>query len=347
MTAGVYVGVDSGGTRTNVEIVVEDLRGDKRSSSYEVGESLSGALAPGLIPEVLDRVFAPLQLRLEDLAADGLPVYVWISAAGYTPWTRDDFTIALQDMGPRIVDRGAHSIGVANDAVSLLLGSRADGIIIAGTGSSVIVKTRDGSLHQAGGHEWVACDYGSGFWVGLRAIRQAYRDYESGVDSVLLQRFRQVYGIRPDDHRGLIAKIRDLAIADPNMKKEIARITASVCAAAERGDVSAQNIVKEESEELADVTAGILRRQFTMEDLTTGLGLVECGSLLGNTLYRTSFEAQIELRLRSGVEQKVAISWQRVTTGGAACIRLAKDISESPTDLLRSDMAFRPAIVVL
>ena len=50
-------------------------------------------------------------------------------------------------------------------------------------------------------------DYGGGFWIGLKAIRQAYRDYESGVDSVLLQRLRQVYGIRPDDHHGLIAKL--------------------------------------------------------------------------------------------------------------------------------------------
>ena len=114
------------------------------------------------------------------------------------------------------------------------------------------------------------------------------------------------------------------------MKKEIARFTASVCAAAERGDVSSQNIVKDESEDLADVTAGILRRQFSMDELVAGLGLVECGSLLGNTLYRASFEAQIELRLRSGVEQKVAISWRRVTTGGAACIRLAKDLPGVP-----------------
>lgn len=347
MTAGVFVGVDSGGTRTNVEIVVEDARGDKRSSSYEVGESLSGALSPSLIPQVLGRILAPLHLRLEDLAADDLPVFIWISAAGYSPWTRDDFTVALQDLGPTTLGGAIQSIGVANDAVSLLLGSRADGIVIAGTGSSVIVRSPEGQLHQAGGHEWVACDYGSGFWIGLKAIRRAYQDYEAGNDSVLLQRLRQVYGIRTDDNRGLIAKLRDLAIADPNMKKEIARFTASVCDAAERGDREAQNIVKGEAEELADVTAGLLRRQFAMDELTRGLGVVQCGSLLGNTMYRTSFEGQIELRLRSGIEQRVTISWQRVTTGGAACVRLAKDLPESPTDLLRLDIAFRPTIVVL
>jgi len=265
MSASVLVGVDSGGTRTNVEVVVEDERGDKRSVSYEVGESLSGALVTSLIPETLGRILAPLDPRLEELAIEGLPVFIWISAAGYSPWTRDDFNIALQDLGPTIANGAVHSIGVANDAVSLLLGSRCDGIVIAGTGSSVIVKAADGTMNQGGGHEWVACDYGSGFWIGLQAIRTAYRDYEAGRDSVLLQRLRQVYGIRADDHRGLIAKLRDLSIADSNMKKEIARFTASVCAAAERGDMSAQNLVKDGAEDLGDETAGLLRWNCTAD----------------------------------------------------------------------------------
>ena len=347
MTGSVFVGVDSGGTRTNVEIVVEDSNGDKRSSSYEVSESLSGAVAPLIVPKMLGRIFAPLEMRLEDLAVDSYPIYIWLSAAGFSPWTRDEYTVALHDLGPTIAGGSVHSIGAANDAVSLLMGTRADGIIIAGTGSSVVVRSADGAIHQAGGHEWVACDYGSGFWIGLQAIRRAYRDHEAGEESVLLQRLRQVYGIRPDDQRGLIAKLRDLGIADPNMKKEIARFTASVCDAAERGDPNAQNLVKEGAEDLADVTAGALRRHFTMEQLTTGLGLVECGSLLGNQLYRASFEAQIELRLRSGVEQRVAVAWQRVTTGGASCVRLARDLKDDSADILRLDLAFRPSVVRL
>ena len=87
----------------------------------------------------------------------------------------------------------------------------------------------------------------------------------------------------------------------------------------------------------------------TPEDVwdSPGGAPVECGSLLSNQLYRLSFESQIELRLRSGVEQRVAIAWQRVTTGGAACVRLARDLKEDPTELLRLDIAFRPSIVRL
>ena len=155
---------------------------------------------------------------------------------------------------------------------------------------------------------------GSGFWVGLNAIRAAYRDFASGTDSVLLQRFRQVYGIRNDDGRAFIAKLRDLAIADSNMKKEIARFAASVCDAAVRGDPAAQDIVKKHSEELADVSASLVRRQFSRSDLAAGITIIEVGGLLSNELYRSSYEGQLKLRLRTGVDERAAITWQRAVT---------------------------------
>lgn len=345
MKPGVYVGVDSGGTRTNVEILLVDRAGDSRSSTYEVGDSLSGTLSMSLIPGVLSRIFSPLNMCLTDMAARGFPCYIWISAAGFSPWTRDDYAFALDNVSTTVADGEVVAIGAANDAVSVLLGSRADGIVIAGTGSSTLVKSPDGDLHQAGGRDWVGSDYGSGFWIGLRAIRQAYRDFEAGMDSVLLQRFRQFYGIRAEDDRGLIAKIRDLGISDERMKKEIARFTISVCDAAERGDLGAQNIVKSEAEDLADVTAACLRRRFTKEELAAGLKLVQVGSVIGNSFYRRSFESQLQMRLLSGTEEKASISWQTETTGAGAAVRLAGDLVSGSAELLKLSRDYRPVIV--
>ncbi|MCG5431987.1 hypothetical protein LV457_06740 [Mycobacterium sp. MYCO198283] len=339
----VLVGVDSGGTRTNVEILVDSPTGTA-TAKYEAGDSLSGALDPALIPKILGRILAPLPARLDQLVTSSLPISIWVSAAGYTPWTRDEFTNALHQLGPTLGDE-VTAIGAANDAVSLLVGSGAQGIVIAGTGSSVLVRDTNGDIHQAGGHEWVACDYGSGFWIGLEAIRKAFRDFEAGNDSVLLQRLRQAYGVRSSDDRGLIAKMRDLAIADPNMKREIARFTADVCGAAERGDTDAQNLVKSAAEDLADVTAVALRRRFTLEELSRGLKLVQCGSLLNNYFYRSAFEAQIEMRLRSGFESQVRIEWDRALTAEGACLALARRMSSEHRDLVRLPIEFRPTIV--
>jgi N-acetylglucosamine kinase-like BadF-type ATPase len=342
MTQNTYVGIDSGGTRTNVTIVVEDSDSD-RSATYESGDSLSGALSPSLMSGTLRRMLAPLPRRLEDLAASSSDIYLWISAAGYTEWTRNDLIRAMEEALPAVGQ--VRAMGCANDGISALLGSRADGIVVAGTGSTTIIRSKAGELVQAGGHEWVACDDGSGFWIGLNAIRTAYRDFSTGADSVLLQRFRQIYGIRDDDGLAFIAKLRDLAIADSNMKKEVARFAASVCDAAVRGDPAAQDIVKKHSEDLADVSASLVRRQFSKSDLTAGITLIEVGGLLSNELYRSSFEAQLELRLRTGLDERAVVTWQRVVTATSACTQLARDLKEGNTGFLRLPLAYRPAVV--
>ena len=289
-------------------------------------------------------MIAPLPRRLEDLGASSSDTYLWISAAGcITEWTRSDLIRAMEDALPAVGE--VRAMGCANDGISALLGSRADGIVVAGTGSTAIIRSRAGEVVQAGGHEWVACDDGSGFWIGLHAIRAAYTDFASGSDSVLLQRFRQVYGIRSDDSRAFIAKLRDLAIADSNMKKEIARFAASVCDAAVRGDPAAQDIVKKHSEDLADVSASLVRRQFSGSDLASGISIIEVGGLLSNELYRSSFETQLELRLRTGFDERAIVTWQRAVTATSACIQLAKDLKEGNTGFLKLELAFRPAVV--
>lgn len=342
---GVYIGVDSGGTRTNVAIKITYPDGKDVYDSYEVGDSLSGALPPELISKTLRKILAPLEPCIGAYELTDMPAYLWISAAGFTPWTRGEYLVAMNELISTLLSGSIRCAGAANDGVSLLLGSKAHVIVIAGTGSTALVQATNGQLYQSGGQEWVASDDGSGFWIGIKAIREAYRNYEAGIDSVLLQRFRQLYGIRSGDDRMFIERIRDLAIGHKDMKKEIARFAASVCAAAERGDKGAQNIVKAEAEGLADVTAELLRRRFASAEISTGLRIVQCGSLLANEFYKMNFEGQLERRLLSDDQHKARFYRQRVITGGDAAVQLASDLISSSQQLLELNRTFRPAIV--
>jgi Predicted N-acetylglucosamine kinase len=226
-----------------------------------------------------------------------------------------------------------------------LLGFEANAIVIAGTGSVVLLHDTQGQIHQAGGQEWVACDQGAGFWIGLRAIREAYRDFEDGRESVLLQRLRQEFGVRSDEPKALKAKLRQLAVADKEMKKEIARFAFLVCGAAERGDASSQNIIKDEAESLADMTAGGLRRTFTRDELIKGVRIVQVGSLLGNEFYRLAFEAQVQRRLLAGVKQQAVLNWHRVATAVEATLCLAQRLANDSESMLNIDPEFRPIIL--
>lgn len=343
MADPIYIGIDTGGTRTNVEIT--DPSGLHARHIYESSAALSGSLTPTGYVQTFKRILAGAESHWTTANYETRPVYMFISAAGFAPSVREHFVDTFNEVIPSCLGGSVRAVGIANDAPALLFGHQADAVVIAGTGSNVLVRSKDGKLHQIGGHEWVVSDYGSGFWIGLRAIRRAYRDYEDEKDSVLLQRLIQLFGIRATDNRRLIGKLRDLSIADEHMKPEVSRFAAAVCSAADRGDEDSQDIIKCEAEDLADVTAGALRRFFSQDQLASGLNLVQCGGLLSNDFYRTAFESQVDMRLRSGVAKPGKLAWNRVTTGVAGCLKLAEKLTVGDDELVQMEYQFRPLIM--
>ncbi|MCB1274154.1 MAG: hypothetical protein KDB25_07155 [Leucobacter sp.] len=340
--SAVFIAVDSGGTRTNVEVSAPGT--DFETRRFEVADSLSGVLPPSEYAATIRRIFAPIENYWQEHDVPDMPVYAFFGAAGFAEPTRGAFLETLHDALADYLNSNIRAAGACNDTAALLWGHRANGAIVAGTGSNVLVRTADGAVHQAGGHDWVASDYGSGFWVALNAIRQVARDFEAGENTVLLNRFREVYGIFGNRDEEIIARFRALAVSDNQLKADIARFAAGVCAAAELGDLSAQNIVKGEAEDLADSVARVVRRRFSTEDLASGLTLVQCGSLLGNDFYRAAFESQVRMRLSSGTEAD-AITWFRTKNGIEAAMNLAQRLAEDTSELMEAPIPYRPAIV--
>jgi N-acetylglucosamine kinase-like BadF-type ATPase len=338
----IFIGIDSGGTRTNV--LISSTADLEISGQYEVGESLSGAVASQSYPRVLHKILTRADSLIARNAPAGARVYVFISAAGFSVASREEFMATLRRVCPDHIGGRITAAGAANDAVSLIMGLRAAAVVIAGTGSNIVLAPSSGFV-QIGGHNWVACDQGSGFWIGLGAIRRAFRDLEAGTESTLLERLYETYGIHQHDTAALIEKAYDLAVNDHSTKRDIARFAASVCGAAERGDVASQNIVKAEAEALADLMAVGLRRHFLDEDLAAGITVVQAGSVMANEFYRASFENQLEMRLRSPHPTAAELNWKRVWTGLDAAIQLAQDLAEGSMDVGSVAVAFRPVVI--
>jgi len=81
---------------------------------------------------------------------------LWYTAYDwYSPLTREDFLDAIEDAKGTVLGPQVRCVGAGNDAVTVLFGTEADAIVIAGTGSAVLLRAKDGSIHQAGGQEWV------------------------------------------------------------------------------------------------------------------------------------------------------------------------------------------------
>lgn len=340
--AATFIAIDSGGTRTNSRVFVAE--GEELERQFSCREALSGYLPPRDYAQTLSEILKNIEAYWVEYDLIGSPTYVFISAAGFSTSTRGLFSSVMEAVLAPALSQSIVTAGGANDAVTLLLGHGADGAVIAGTGSNVLVKNRADDLFQAGGHDWVACDYGSGFWLGLNGIRQAARDFEAGEPSVLLSRVEEQYGIDPDDESALIARFRSLAVGDSRMKAEIARFSASVCDAAELGDVAAQDVVKREAEDLADSFASAVRRRFSRDEIASGLNIVQCGGVLANDFYRQSFETHVQMRL-SGIENGAIVHWQRVKNGLDATMILAKSLQQDPQGMLSVSSAHRPAVL--
>lgn len=341
--SAVFISIDTGGTRTNVAVAAPGT--DWVSRRFEVAASLSGVLARAEYVPTLHRIFAPIENYWQQHDVPDMPVYVFIGAAGFAAPTRLHLQEAIHEALPGYLSGNLHAVGACNDTASLLWGYDADGAVIAGTGSNVLVRDRGGELFQSGGNDWVAADNGAGFWVGLHAIRQVARDLESGENTVLLSRFCEVYGLLEGDEPEIIARFRALAVADHRLKADIARFAAATCAAAELGDLDAQNIVKSQAEELADAVARTIRRRFSRDEIAGGLSLVQCGSLLSNDFYRAAFEAQVRMRLAGGMPGGDALHWERTKNGIEAVMHLAQMLPEWPETLLQASPAFRPVVV--
>ena len=207
----VYIGLDSGGTRTNVSILIAGSEQVLRN--YQSAEVIAGTTPPKLYPQQLRLMLARAEGYIADARVTDAKIYLFLGAAGFAHSTRERLAEAFEEVLPAAFEGRLAVAGAANDGTSLLMGYGADAIVIAGTGSTVMVQDSDRKIHIAGGHDWVGSDHGSGFWIGLRGIRQASRDFESGAQTDLLDLFRETYSISGEDSRRFITKLRELAFS--------------------------------------------------------------------------------------------------------------------------------------
>ncbi|MBM7368783.1 BadF/BadG/BcrA/BcrD ATPase family protein [Gordonia hydrophobica] len=331
----VCVAVDSGGTHSTVALTSDGAPG--QDARFECDPSLSGYLRPDRIPATLREILGEVEAFYRNAGLAGSPVTVFVAAAGFTEATRDAYAAAFDAvLGTAF---GGHVVvaAAANDATALLLGHDADVVVVAGTGSNVVVRMSEQEIVSAGGHDWVAADQGSAFWIGLDAIRQVAHHLEVGTASELSDRFAEHYDASTESE--VIATFRRLSISDDGTKSRIAGFARAVCAAAERGDAAATRIVTSQAEALADLTARALGRRAPS---TATLRAVECGGVMSSPFFREVFESRVSTLLTAAGHGPIA--WHRVDSGSDAATILAHRLAARSGDWTALPRRFRPIV---
>jgi len=117
-------------------------------------------------------------------------------------------------------------------------------IIIAGTGSNCFGINEDGEQIGATGWDYILADEGSGYEVGLKALKAVMRAYDGRGEKTLLSKT-----ILEELKLKEILDLTKWAYDGPFSKVKIGALAKTVCKTTEMGDKVSINILAEEAEE--------------------------------------------------------------------------------------------------
>jgi N-acetylglucosamine kinase-like BadF-type ATPase len=137
---------------------------------------------------LLGEVYAAAQVKAVAAASIGL-------ASCSQPGTREWISAILADFKVARLDL------VGDETIALDAAFKGGpGILqIAGTGTNTVGRAPDGGRESAGGYSSRLGDEGSGYWIGLHAVRRALHAHDREEPTRILERVGQVWGHRELD----------------------------------------------------------------------------------------------------------------------------------------------------
>jgi glucosamine kinase len=186
-------------------------------------------------------------------------------------------------------------------------------LVIAGTGSNAIGRAADGSLFGAGGWGPVLGDEGSGFWIGLEAIRAALRAQDriqaGGVSTGLLREIERHWKLGSLGE--LVALGNQRSHSDGTAPPDFAALAPIVARRAEEGDPVAARILERAGDELAELVTLVFQKMTAGRDasaVSPDVGVAFTGSVLSQiSCVREAMVARLALTVPSARVQAAAV----------------------------------------
>lgn len=299
------IGVDGGGTRTRA--VVADLTG-RVLGRGAAGPSNLQAVGPKATCSALGEAIAT---ALADAAMRGSPVAVCLGMAG-----------AGRPASRAVIERWAMArypgatTRVVHDGQLVLEAGTPEGwgvAVISGTGSLAYGQTMSGQAARAGGWGYLLGDEGSGYAIGLAALRAVAGAVDRRGSATALTESVLAHWSLPRP-RALINHVYGAALSS----EEIAGLVPVVIKAAADDDNVARSILQDAGRELA------LTAQAVVEQLPL-LSPVPCalagGVLLNSETVRSSLQARLS---EAGIKARPVMSVPDPVEGA---IRIALDVA--------------------
>jgi len=242
------MGIDGGGSHTTAWVANAqgEILGKGRAGASNY-QSVGEAAAQNAILQVIQRTF---------------------KRAGLPPQQLDSLCLGLAGFGrddeKRSIRRWAESAGlsrqvlVVNDADLLLWAATPEGWglgVACGTGSIAMGKTPGGRSARAGGWGYLIGDEGSGYAIGLAALRAAVQAADLRIPPTrLMADALEALGLVH------VEQLVKFLYQDTPSREKIASLAEVVFAAAEQGDRQASLILEEAVAELGSAALAVCRQ---------------------------------------------------------------------------------------
>ena len=267
------LGIDGGGTRTRASIV----DGERVLAFVENGSikrlRVGAEAAEANLRAILQDVFAKAGVKSVKAASAGV-------ASATMPGVQEWITGVFSEFS---VQRSE----VVGDEVIALDGAFKGGpgiLQIAGTGSNCIGRAPDGGRESAGGWSSRLGDEGSGYWIGLHAVRRALNAYDREEPTRILEAVGGIWGTKT------IEELVNLGDSTPG--PDFAALAPAINLLAEEGDVVALGVLKQAATDLADSVLLVRAKLRRKHNLAAEVPVAWIGSVIGKSrLVREQFFA--------------------------------------------------------
>jgi len=269
----VVLGIDGGGTRTRASIV----DGERVLAFAENGSikrlRVGTKIAETNLRALLNDVFAQAAVRGVKAASAGV-------ASATMPGVKEWIKAVFDDFG---VERSE----VVGDEVIALDGAFKGGpgiLQIAGTGSNCIGRAPDGGRESAGGWSSRLGDEGSGYWIGLHAVRRGLNALDREEPTRVLETVGQIWGTKT------LEELVNLGDSTPG--PDFAALAPAISKLAEEGDAVALSVLKQAAADLVDSVLLVRAKLWRKHHLEAEVPVAWIGSVVGKSkLVREPFFA--------------------------------------------------------
>ncbi len=271
--SGVVLGIDGGGTRTRASIV----HGDEILAFAENGSikrlRVGAQAAEEHLRELLAEVYAQAGVSGVRAASAGV-------ASSTMPGVQEWIAAVFDDFGVERVEI------VGDEVIALDAAFRGGpGILqIAGTGTNCIGRSADGGRETAGGWSSRLGDEGSGYWIGLHAVRRALKAYDRGEPTKILDVVGCAWGTATMDEL--------VNLGDSTPGPDFAALAPDIDRLAEEGDAVALGIMKQAAADLVESVLLVRDKLHRKYKISGEVPLAWIGSVIGKSrIVRESFFA--------------------------------------------------------